>query len=83
MAKEKGDSGRARKQMGNGDRGKALSWVESLPGELPRLWPPLPLLVLCNPARRRRLVSREMATQLGAGTRNFVNVTSAWEVVSI
>lgn len=73
LAKEKGDSGRAGKQMGNGDRGKALGWVESFSGELPRLRPPLPLLARQR-ARRRRLVSREMATRPGAGTRNFVSV---------
>ena len=26
-----------------GTEGRALSWVESLSAELPRLWPPLPL----------------------------------------
>ena len=28
-----------------GTEGRTLSWVESLCGELPRLWPPLPLLL--------------------------------------
>ena len=48
LAKEKGGSGRAGKQMGNGDRGKALGWVESFSGELPRLRPHLPLLARCR-----------------------------------
>lgn len=78
LAKEKGDSGRAGKQMGNGDRGKAPGWVESFSGELPRLRPPLPLLARCRGARRRRLVSREMATtRPGAGTRNFLSVSNS------
>lgn len=45
---------------------------------------PSPLLAPSCPARRRRLVSRDVATQPGAGTRNFLSMqTAAWVVVSI
>lgn len=44
-AQGKGDSARAEKQMGNRDRGKGAELSGKF-GELPRHWPPLPLLAL-------------------------------------
>ena len=73
IAKEKGDSARAGKQMGNGDRGKAAElggkFVWRTP-TAPASPPPPPL----GGRAQRRLVSREMADEPAAGTRNFVSL---------
>lgn len=74
IAKEKGDSGRAGKQMGNGDRGKDAELGGKFVWRTPTALASPPPPPLGCPARRRRLVSREMATQPGAGTRNFLSM---------
>lgn len=63
-----------------GTEGRAPSWVESLSGELPRLGPPLPLPAPSCPARRRRLVRREMATQPGGSWTGKLSVQASSRV---
>lgn len=75
-----------------GTEGRTLSWAESLSGELPRLWPPLPLLPLAAQQggegwlAEKWQLSRELELETFCQCNSRVGggeYSSAWVAVSI